>query len=881
MRSQLKVVSGILACLFFSIVTGCGSSGTSVSITQSGSSTTISAGSGAVTLTAAVSHATNTDVTWTFSGAGCGTFTVAGNTATYTPPAESALTSDCTVTITATSTAKTSATKKIVFTVRAVTLTLPGGESLSQTVSAGGGGITLTVDITNDESGDGVTWTLKGAQAAVAHAVNRGAGLQPAIVPTTCGSLSANSGTSVKFTPPAVGPCTATITASATANPNVTQTFTVTVSAQALTVSITQSGSSTTVLSGSAAVTLTATVTGATNTSVTWNFSGSGCGTFTSSGNTATYTPPAEASLNANCTATITATSVASTSVTSQIVFTVDAVALTLPSGESLTQTVTAGGAPITLTADITDDASGEGVTWALTGEQTLAHRANAAAWSTVDQALRKSFLFGKAGLQPAILSSVCGSLSAASGTSVTFTPPATGSCTATVTASATADPSVTKTFTITVNAATVPTYTISGAVTGLSSGTSVVLLLNGADPATVSSNTSFEFSTALASGTSYQVTVGTEPTGESCQVANGGPAAITADVTNVAVTCSPAASVPSVVAEHELAQTGLAIALASNVLQSQLAVLQYAQYPSIACTQSSDKTYYYATDATPTTIIASTPPTSLYLLTLYYDASCADKYIVADVTSTNASTQSFQETATYYGLTGTELGTLTLSVTLTATGSSGSESYSANGLGTFCPGTSTCASSTSSSLPQPVQLGLYCTLAQGATSWPCGGGIVQNFPALNLAIGAVTPLTLIPATGSTTALTFSGGGTAYSGPIGSLTLTDTSVPSLGITGGTVYTPTITVSGSAASFSLFPPTPTSWTIKDTNHNEEIVFTVESGTLATRITITDLMGNPLGTGAGATVDQSGTSTGSGNMTYSDGSTAAITSWTLAD
>jgi hypothetical protein len=34
-------------------------------------------------------------------------------------------------------------------------------------------------------------------------------------------------------------------------------------------------------------------------------------------------------------------------------------------------------------------------------------------------------------------------------------------------------------------------------------------------------------------------------------------------------------------------------------------------------------------------------------------------------------------------------------------------------------------------------------------------------------------------------------------------------------------------------------------------------------------------------ATATVDHSGTSTGSGNMTYSDGSTAAITAWTVAD
>ena len=187
-----------------------------------------------------------------------------------------------------------------------------------------------------------------------------------------------------------------------------------------------------------------------------------------------------------------------------------------------------------------------------------------------------------RAAVQPAVEATACGSLSEISGGSIVFTPPATGTFTVTIVASATGNSNVTQTFTITVNAAAAPTYTIGGTVTGLDSGTSVVLLDNGTNAKTVSSNTSFTFTTPLASGTTYTVTVGTEPTGESCQITNGGPLTVTANVTNVAVTCTAVSvSGPTVEAEHALAQTGLGIALANNVLQSQLGVIFYAETQS------------------------------------------------------------------------------------------------------------------------------------------------------------------------------------------------------------------------------------------------------------------------------------------------------------
>jgi len=92
----------------------------------------------------------------------------------------------------------------------------------------------------------------------------------------------------------------------------------------------------------------------------------------------------------------------------------------------------------------------------------------------------------------------------------------------------------------VAVACAAVPTFTIGGTVSGLNSGTSVTLLDNGGDSLTVTANGTFTFKTALASGKTYSVTVGTQPTGETCTVTNGSGTVGSANVTNVAVACSP-----------------------------------------------------------------------------------------------------------------------------------------------------------------------------------------------------------------------------------------------------------------------------------------------------------------------------------------------------
>ena len=84
-------------------------------------------------------------------------------------------------------------------------------------------------------------------------------------------------------------------------------------------------------------------------------------------------------------------------------------------------------------------------------------------------------------------------------------------------------------------------TYTVGGTVSGLS-GT-VVLQDNGGDNLSVGANGGFTFGTGLAAGSAYSVTVKTSPAGQSCTVANGSGTVGSANITNVAVTCTAAST--------------------------------------------------------------------------------------------------------------------------------------------------------------------------------------------------------------------------------------------------------------------------------------------------------------------------------------------------
>jgi len=90
------------------------------------------------------------------------------------------------------------------------------------------------------------------------------------------------------------------------------------------------------------------------------------------------------------------------------------------------------------------------------------------------------------------------------------------------------------------VQVACITYYTIGGTVSGLS-GTGLVLQNNGGNNLSVSTNGSFTFIAAIPNGSSYNVTVLTQPTSspaQNCTVTNGSGTP-SADVTSVQVTCT------------------------------------------------------------------------------------------------------------------------------------------------------------------------------------------------------------------------------------------------------------------------------------------------------------------------------------------------------
>jgi hypothetical protein len=91
-------------------------------------------------------------------------------------------------------------------------------------------------------------------------------------------------------------------------------------------------------------------------------------------------------------------------------------------------------------------------------------------------------------------------------------------------------------------------TYTVSGSVSGMTSGQSIVIQNNGGSNTTIANPaTTFSF-TKLANSATYAITVLTPPTGDTCTVTggsngNGSGTIAAANVTNIVVACSPAAT--------------------------------------------------------------------------------------------------------------------------------------------------------------------------------------------------------------------------------------------------------------------------------------------------------------------------------------------------
>jgi len=91
---------------------------------------------------------------------------------------------------------------------------------------------------------------------------------------------------------------------------------------------------------------------------------------------------------------------------------------------------------------------------------------------------------------------------------------------------------------TVSISCAAVPTYTIGGSVSGLT-GAGLVLQNNGGDNLSIGANGSFTFATPINDGSTYAVTVSTQPAGQSCSVTGGSGTVSGGNVTSVSITCA------------------------------------------------------------------------------------------------------------------------------------------------------------------------------------------------------------------------------------------------------------------------------------------------------------------------------------------------------
>ena len=198
------------------------------------------------------------------------------------------------------------------------------------------------------------------------------------------------------------------------------------------------------------------------------------------------------------------------------------------------------------------------------------------------------------------------------------------------------------------------------------------------------------------------------------------------------------------VVAEHAVVQQGLAIALASNVLQSHLiyvsaALGEYNGWVGV-CTALDDTDIHsggVTALADPPGDGQDFPP--LVHTEIYYDGACATPYMTADVALTETivgSTTAYSVTDlhTHYIAVDGVSPLATLTTTATVSYDTDTSTLALHGLGTFA-GTAS---------PASASLGLVCGTAADAVDLDCAGGIVQDLPSLGVALGSVSPLTLV-----------------------------------------------------------------------------------------------------------------------------------------
>lgn len=311
--------------------------------------------------------------------------------------------------------------------------------------------------------------------------------------------------------------------------------------------------------------------------------------------------------------------------------------------------------------------------------------------------------------------------------------------------------------------------------------------------------------------------------------------------------------------AEHLVTQEGLAIALASNVLQSQLQLVQdaLAEGPATDCTGLPGGGAHKLTQWD-----GEENNRSLTDIT-FFDGNCTQQYMSSQATvgQGDNDTISAKATVAYTDPGGKAIGTMTTDANATLTDAG----INLAGTGTF----------TRTGFPT-VSLGLACQ-AESETALDCQGGVTQDFAGLKHSLGSITSLHLtLGSDPQNSPLPFQGSGNtvAVAAP-GALSIGSDGTH-LSINGATAGAGDAATSGQAGSFSLFPPTPTGWTI--TSASGDVSFTINVTDDTSRaLTATITQASTKKTLATLAVDRSGT----GTITYAGQKPSPVGGWLLTD
>jgi hypothetical protein len=193
-------------------------------------------------------------------------------------------------------------------------------------------------------------------------------------------------------------------------------------------------------------------------------------------------------------------------------------------------------------------------------------------------------------------------------------------------------------------------TYSITATITGLTAS-GLVLQNNGAGNVTVTSGaTSATIASGVSSGASYAVTVQTQPTGQTCTVASG-TGTVTANVSNVAVTCTtpPAPTITVGGTITGLTGSGLALRLNGQTGAS------FNATPAAGAV-SFGFTQLLANGATYTVSVAAHPSNPAQICALAAATGTINASNVSNVAVTCTDSTPFSVGGTVTGLTGTGL---------------------------------------------------------------------------------------------------------------------------------------------------------------------------------------------------------------------------------